>query len=74
MLVLEPGNIQKLKAGEPIEIKLDELLPAMATDLVIHYARDIEKVKKALKEHSTIERFEEEADPVVKEGEKQRPA
>jgi hypothetical protein len=46
LLVLEPGNIEKLKQGEPIHKFLNEFLPNLgkSIEIVIAYTPDIEWV------------------------------
>lgn len=39
-LGLEEGNLERLRAGKPIAVKLDELAPGLAADLVIFYGKD----------------------------------
>jgi hypothetical protein len=46
MLVLEPGNLEKLKQGQPIHKFLTELLPGLNrnVELVLAYTPDMEWV------------------------------
>jgi hypothetical protein len=46
MLVLEPGNIEKLKRGEPIHKFLNEFMPELKqpVELLLAYSPDIEWV------------------------------
>lgn len=48
LLVLEPGNLEKLKAGEPIHKFLNEFMPELKTkvELIFAYTPDIEWVAK----------------------------
>jgi len=50
MLVLEPGNIEKLKQGEPIHKFLNEFMPELRTsiELVFAYSPDVDWVAKQM--------------------------
>jgi hypothetical protein len=50
MLVLEPGNIQKLKAGEPIHRFLNEFIPELPSkvELLFAYTPDIQWVSEQM--------------------------
>jgi hypothetical protein len=50
MLVLEPGNLEKLKRGEPIRKFLQELIPELPykIELMYAYTPDIEWVTKQM--------------------------
>ncbi len=50
MLVLEPGNLEKLKAGQPIHKWLSELLPGLdrKIELVLCYTPDMEWLVKQI--------------------------
>ena len=61
MLVLEPGNLEMLRAGKPIVVHLEELLPALPrTDVVIHFTNDVEKTSLEIRRHFDIGRFVDE--------------
>ena len=51
MLVLEPGNIEKLKRGEPIHKWLNEFMPELHTkvELLFAYSPDVVWVAEQLK-------------------------
>lgn len=47
-LVLEPGNIERLKLGQPIKVNLAEL-GGPDLNIIIHYAEDIEDAVEQFK-------------------------
>lgn len=52
MLVLEPGNLEKLKAGEPIHKWLNEFIPELPTkiELLFSYTPDAAWVAERMKD------------------------
>lgn len=54
LLILEPGNLAKLKRGEPIHKDLNEFVPELnpKTELLLAYTPDIEWVADQLTEGS----------------------
>lgn len=52
MLVLEPGNIEKMKAGQPVHKFLNEFMPELQTqvELLLLYSPDTEWVARQVKD------------------------
>lgn len=59
MLVLEPGNVEKLKRGEPIHKFLNEFLPELDSkvELVFAYTPDLEWVVKQIGSHPDMDKI-----------------
>jgi len=75
LLVLEPGNLEKLKRGEPIHKYLSELLPGLnrKVELVFAYTPDIDWVVEQIgksRDMETVARAIHESlsrEPVVRD-------
>lgn len=61
MLILEPGNIEKLKAGEPIHKWLNEFLPELTqpVELLFAYTPDALWVSEQMRESTDALRLGE---------------
>lgn len=57
LLVMEPGNIEKMKSGQPVHKFLNEFMPELNSkvELVFSYTPDIEWVCKQIGDKPTME-------------------
>lgn len=61
LVILEPGNIAKLEAGQPIIKKLSDFLPGVNTDIVFAYTPDILFVTQKIREGCEVSEVLEES-------------
>jgi hypothetical protein len=61
MLVLEPGNIEKLKSGQPIHKFLNEFIPELRckVELLFSYSPDVMWVAEQLKGVTDVQKMAE---------------
>jgi hypothetical protein len=61
MIVLEPGNIEKLKQGQPIHKFLNEFMPELNTsvELLFAYTPDAEWVAEQLQKKGSVQHLAE---------------
>ncbi len=51
---LQPENLARLRADEPIVIDLSEMIPDLDLQVVIFYVADIDQLQKQMRKHGML--------------------